>query len=259
MRINSLASLTLIFLFLFSAFKPVQASELGDEFSRSVFQYLAERRNMNLLAYSGEAVAEIGRIYYIEEPSSPRALERWADSGRELSLFQYDSSYDLSDYAELQREESYQIQERYANYILGNLQAELLERGIDLEAFKSALKNAQIRFVVYRKTMDARQVSSMLMPQKDKIISEYKEFNLGKGIIVPFQQLIISDFSYNSAGAQSLKALLDFDLLENIQSKLSAQTVNENNSRMDLPDSATIAFKPYPLYFRESNFFGWFD
>ncbi|TOH24467.1 hypothetical protein, partial [Vibrio parahaemolyticus] len=57
----------------------VNAQDFEASFLNGLFKYLAERRNMNLMSYHGEKVAEIGRLYYVEKPSSAKELQAWAE------------------------------------------------------------------------------------------------------------------------------------------------------------------------------------
>lgn len=43
----------------------VSAQEIEDDFMKGIFQYLAKNRDMNLISYSGENIAEIGRLYFL--------------------------------------------------------------------------------------------------------------------------------------------------------------------------------------------------
>ncbi|HET7319927.1 MAG TPA: hypothetical protein VFK23_12375 [Nitrospirota bacterium] len=244
-----------------SLFNPssVLAADIEDGFMRGIFQYLAKRRSMNLVAYSGEKVAEIGRLYYVEEPDTPGKLKNWASHGKEIKLFEYSVGYNLSEHVEYQKEESYQIQKQYADYLAAELKARLKEQGVELEAFKKALGKAQIRFTVYRKVVEARLVSNAVQADKQNIIKEFDAFEQGEGLLIPFQQLVITDFSYNEDAASELNALLGYELLKTVKAKLSANMIKTQDAKVDLPASSTIAFKAFPVYFKPTHFFGmWF-
>lgn len=238
---------------------PVLAADIEDGFMRGIFQYLAKRRSMNLVAYSGEKVAEIGRLYYVEEPDTPSKLKDWASEGKEIKLFEYSVGYNLSEHIEYQKEESYQIQKQYSDYLAAELKAQLKEQGIELEAFKKALGKAQIRFSVYRKVVEARLVSNAVQSDRQSIIREFDAFAQGEGLLIPFQQLVITDFSYDADSASELNALLGYELLKTVKAKLSAYVIKSQDAKVDLPASSTIAFKAFPVYFKPVLFFGkWF-
>ncbi|ABE54862.1 hypothetical protein Sden_1577 [Shewanella denitrificans OS217] len=250
-RITECLFLTLLFL------SPINAAqaEIEDKFLRSIFGYLAEARDMNLVAYSGEKVAEIGRMYYLEDPDSIKRLALWTKRGKGLKLFEYQTGFDMSQEIDIQQEESYQIQSKYSDYLAGALKAELKEKGIKASVFKKAVRDAQIKFKVFRKVVPGKVVSDLVNKDKQKIIREYIEFGLGEGLVIPFQQLIIADFSYNEASSFELGALLGVELLESLKAELSANVVTSQKTKTELPASATIAFKPYPVYFKDTDIF----
>ena len=245
------------FFFLFSGI--AGASGVEDQFMRGVFKYLAKNRNMNLIAYSGEKVAENGRLYFIEEPNNPKTLSKWAKSGRALKLFFYKSDLDLSMHEETQKEENYIIGEKYSDFIGAELQATLKNKGIDIQAFKKALRNAQIRFTVMRKVIPAVIASNSIQADKQKLIAEFNHFGMGAGFVMPFQQLIVADFRYNEVSSKELEAMLGVGVLKTVKGKLTAKLIKSQDLEILLPASSTIAIKPFPIYFKETAFWGrWF-
>ncbi|HSB35026.1 MAG TPA: hypothetical protein VLG39_11260 [Nitrospirota bacterium] len=119
--------------------------------------------------------------------------------------------------------------------------------------------NIKKKKTVYRKIVEARLVSNAVQADKQNIIKEFDAFEQGAGLLIPFQQLVITDFSYNEAAATELNALLGYELLKTVKAKLSANMIKTQDAKMDLPASATIAFKAFPVYFKPTHFFGiWF-
>ena len=235
------------------------SAEIEDEFMRGIFKYLAKNRNMNLVAYSGEKVAEIGKLYYVEEPDNAKTLTKWSKKGNPLKLFLYDNRYTLDENKEYQKEEDYLIGEKYSDYLGAELQATLKSKGIDIRAFKSALRKAKIRFSVVRKIVPASIVSESLQQDKEELINEFEKFGQGAGIVMPFQQLLVTNFRYNETSSEELKALLSAEILETVKAKMSASLIKTQDVSVGLPASATIAIKPFPVYFKETNFWGrWF-
>jgi hypothetical protein len=235
------------------------AEQIENEFMQGIFKYLAKNRNMNLVAYQGEKVGQIGRLYYIEEPDDQKTLSRWSQNGNPIKLFLYKDGYNLSDNMEIQKEEGYKVGEKYSDYLGAELQATLKEKGISLNAFKSALRNAEIRFSVVRKVVPALSASNMAQRDKQHLINEFNNFGQGKGVIMPFQELIVTNFRYNETASKELEAILGAEILKTLKAKLSANLIKTQEVEMGLPASSTIAIKPFPIYFKETSFWGrWF-
>ena len=226
------------------------SAEIEDNFMQGIFQYLAKNRNMNAIAYSGEKVAEIGRLYYLEEPDKIGDLNRWTLQGVGLKLFLFENGQDYSAVLEFQKEESYVIGNKYADYLGAELSASLIDRGISINAFKNALRSATITFTVYRKLVPANLISSSIQPNKKRIIEQFENFGQGNALVIPFQELVITDFQYNEQSSSELEALLGADFLKNIKAKLSINLINTQNLAVSLPASATIAIKPFAVYFK---------
>ncbi|CAH1533362.1 conserved exported hypothetical protein [Vibrio jasicida] len=234
----------------------VNAQDFEDSFLNGLFKYLAERRNMNLMSYHGEKVAQIGRLYYVENPSSAKELQAWAEKGKDIQLFELSKGYDFSSLIEWQKGESYQIQETLAGRISADLEATLKKRGIKASTFVTALKKSQIRFTVYRKVVGGLDVSKKVNKDKAKLITEFNDFGEGEGMLIPFQQLVVADFTYNSQASAELQALLGFDLLSNVKAQLSSSVVSDKQANVTYPASTTIAFKAFPVYFKDKKWFG---
>ncbi|MCF2858767.1 hypothetical protein L1286_14875 [Pseudoalteromonas sp. SMS1] len=236
-----------------------QASSFEDTFLNGLFKYLAERRNMNLIAYRGEKVAEIGRLYYVENPSNINELESWAKHGRDIKLFELSHGYDFSDQVEWQKGTSYQIQQRLAGHLSLELKALLKKRGIKSSTFVSALKKSQIKFTVYRKVVGGFEISKRINEDKGKLIADFEAFGLGTGMLMPFQQLVLTNFTYNAQASAELESLLGFDLLSNVKANLSTGAVRNHVTNITYPGATTIAFKAFPVYFKDKGKkIGWF-
>ncbi|HHF2916327.1 MULTISPECIES: hypothetical protein [Vibrio] len=249
------STILIILLSLLSSFN-AYAEDFEDSFLNGLFKYLAERRNMNLMSYHGEKVAEIGRIYYIEKPTSSDDLQEWAERGKDIKLFELSQGYDLSSLIEWQKGSSYQIQEKLAGHLSAELKATLKKKGINASTFASALKKSEVRFTVYRKVVGGYEVSNRVNQDKNKLIEEFNSFGMGEGMLIPFQQLVVADFKYNSQASNELQALIGFDLLSSVKAKLSTGMVSDKAANVTYPASTTIAFKAFPVYFKEKNWFG---
>ncbi len=244
---------SLIVMFLVVCASSAHSSSVEDDFMKEIFRYLAKNRNMNLIAYSGEKVAEIGRLYYIEEPEDVETLNQWSKGGKGLKLFLYKIGYDLSFHEEYRKEENYIVGEKYTDYLGAELHATLRKKGIDIKAFKKALKKAQIRFSVYRKLVPATIASDSVQPDKRTLITQFDKFGLGVGILMPFQELIVVNFQYNETSSKELEALLGVEILKTVKAKLSSSFVKTQDLTVGLPASATIAIKAFPVYFKVSD------
>ncbi|MCG7537940.1 hypothetical protein [Pseudoalteromonas sp. OOF1S-7] len=233
----------------------VSAEDFEASFLNGLFKYLAERRNMNLISYHGEKVAEIGRLYYVEKPLSAPELQEWAERGKDIQLFELSKGYDFSSLIEWQKGVSYQIQETLAGHLSAELEATLKKRGIKASTFIAALRKSRIRFTVYRKVVGGLDVSKEVNKDKAKLITEFNDFGMGEGMVIPFQQLVVADFTYSSQSSAELQALLGFDLLSNVKAQLSSGVVRDKQTNLTYPASTTIAFKAFPVYFKEQKWF----
>jgi len=251
---RALLTLLLIALFHFSSL--AICAEVEGDFMQGIFKYLGKNRNMNLIAYQGEKVGEIGKLYYIEEPDNKKDLTRWSGNGNALKLFLYQKGYDLSDQEEYQKEQDYVIGEQYSDYLGAELEATLKEKGISINTFKSALRKANIRFSVIRRVVPAGLASKIIQTDKALLIREFRNFGLGKGIIMPFQQLMVANFRYDETSSKELEALLGAEVLKTLKAKLSANLIKTQELSVGLPASSTIAIKPFPVYFKETGFWG---
>lgn len=174
-----------------------------------------------------------------------------------MKLFLYDGGDDFKEFEEYQKEESYVISSKYSNYIGAELNATLLQKGIDLESFKNALENARIRFSVYRKVVPALMISNSVQARKAEIISKFESFGEGSGLVIPIQELVITNFEYNQNSSNELEALMGVDFLENIKAKLSINLIKTQSLDLYLPASSTIAIKPFPVYFKSKENYFW--
>ncbi|TOB96651.1 hypothetical protein CGJ94_25945, partial [Vibrio parahaemolyticus] len=74
-----------------------------------------------------------------------------------------------------------------------------------------------------------------------KLITEFNDFGEGEGMLIPFQQLVVADFTYSSQASAELQALLGFDLLSNVKAQLSSSVVSDKQANVTYPASTTIA------------------
>jgi hypothetical protein len=226
---------------------PLRAQDvLADKFLDNLIRYLAVRRNMNLASSQGEHVAEIGKIYYIEQPDHPDKLRRFASKGTPVSLFLYGEGFSVPP-PQINLEQRYQIQSDFARNLLGSLQAEIKDYGVDLTALRSCVLAAKVSFQVGRRSVAWTSVDRLIKADP----TQWSSLPAGSsGLLVPLEQLVVINFKYDKASACEQKGGLGLKFLDALAAKFSAGEINISSGGVDFPAYTTFAFKPYPVKFR---------
>jgi hypothetical protein len=240
----------------------LSAEPIGAEvFLSSLFSRLAKTRNAILLDAASERGAAIGDVYVYASPACDILASNLAKTGKRVSLDPFDKNLGITDaQIESDREPlisgSYLISKDMAGEIGLHLRESGIGAGIDWKAFKSSLAAAQVRFRVVRRQVPFRVVESMAVGAgltRADIPANYE------GILVPFVQFHLTDFSYQevdskskSQGGEAAADLLN-SLLAAASASASSQALSISSSTAAIQGSTVFAFKPYVARVRHAR------
>lgn len=231
--------------------------ELVDSIIETMFSSIAKRWGYNLLAAPEDGAAQIGKVYYITEPSCSRQLNELATKGEGVRVFEALSLPEDSIPPPPVRGQwtSIRIASVIGSAARLNLRAALPDKQVELDLALEALDKTNAQVLV-----GSRSVSSVLVRRAlersltDEGVTRLEDLGNGAtGALAPHAELLVQKFEFDMDLVKVKKAGFWASFLDLFGVRLSADAKSRTVSGFVLPTNSILAFKSVTYLFDDKK------